>query len=127
MTLINTQMWGATPASYIKTLTITRTRTAGSVEFYSQYIAAAAETDSTKVTAAMRYQTVLDRLALTPGVVSVAAAITGNTEVTTISVDTLNAEISSILSSIEHQHPDVITAVTEWNQQQNITTTLSIS
>jgi hypothetical protein len=127
MTPINTQMWGATPASYVKTLTVTRTRPSNTVEFYSQAVTAAAETDYTRVTAAMRYQTTIDRLTQLPGVTSASVAVVANTEVTSIVIDTLNTTINSVLSTIEHQYPDVITAITEWNQERNITTALSIS
>ena len=124
MTTINQAFWGSIPESYIKTLTITRTKPTDTVEFYSQ---AVTKYQDHEVTKTLAYQTAMSYLESIKGGVYVYRTVNGLSQVTEIVIDTFNTAVPAVMMNFENAHVGVIDDINNWNQQQGITTEMSIS
>jgi hypothetical protein len=124
MTAFAETIWGPVPSSYIKTITITRTKSSGAVDFYDQGINKYTDHRATQQAA---YQSATAYLETIPGVLSVSIQTVDLVQTLTITVDTFNTTPAAVLQQFDQNHPGVSSGIQQWNTDNAITTTMTVS
>jgi hypothetical protein len=119
---MSNQFWGNVAQDLVKTVEITKTRTSGSVDFYSEF---AAKHDDGAVPA--NYQHVFEFLQKLNGVLEVTETIQDNTEIMRIKFDSMLIAWPEIKKSWEESYLGLLITISAYNQDNGIITEISIS